>query len=192
MAAPAEPITQLLDAVNREDATARSRLWNLVYGELRTMAKRQLAHEPTGLGLQTTSLVHEVFLRLMGGQQVDWNNRRHFFGAAANAMRQIRIDDARHRLRLKRGGGQKPASLHDEDVFLDEDPAEFLALNEAIKELESAAPRQAEVVNLRYFAGLSVDETAAALGVAPRTVDNDWKFAKAWLHRRLNSADSRS
>lgn len=186
-----EPITQLLDAVNHDDAAARTRLWRLVYDELRSMARRQLANEHAGITLQTTSLVHEVFLRLMGSQPVDWGSRRHFFGAAANAMRQIRIDDARRRLRHKRGGGQRPVSLDDADVIFQEDPHEFLALNEALQELERTAPRQADVVKLRFFAGLSVDETANALDVSPRTVDNDWKFAKAWLHRELDRVDPR-
>jgi len=193
MPGPAESVTQLLDAVNRNDASARSRLWRLVYDELRGMAKRQLANEPAGITLQTTSLVHEVFMRLMGGQQIDWTSRRHFFGAAANAMRQIRVDDARRRKRHKRGSGQKPAALQEDHVFVfADDPDELLALDEALQQLEQAAPRQAEVVSLRYFAGLSVDETASALGVAPRTVDNDWKFAKAWLHRILSDGDSRT
>jgi RNA polymerase sigma factor (TIGR02999 family) len=193
MSGPSEPITLLLDAVNRDDSSARSRLWRLVYDELRVMAKRQLANEPAGITLQTTSLVHEVFMRLTGGEQIDWTSRRHFFGAAANAMRQIRVDDARRRKRHKRGSGRRPAELGAEDaIIFSDDPDQILALDEALKALEQRASRQAKVVNLRYFAGLSVDETASAMGVAPRTVDNDWKFAKAWLHRVLSDGDSQA
>lgn len=133
----------------------------------------------------STSLVHEAFIKLTGGQPLRFDNRRHFFGAAANVMMQIRIDDAKARKRKKRGGGQRPISLDCEPAADEQGPEEVLAIKELLDRLASIDQRKAEVVKFRYFAGLSVDETAEAMGISPRTVDSDWQFAKAWLHREL-------
>ena len=193
------PVTDLLTAVGHGDASAHDRLWALIYDELHALAQHQLAGDAVGRVRQPTSLVHEAYLRLTAGQEVEWANRRHFFGAAAQAMRRIRIDDARKRDRLKRGGGRQPEALDEASVphpslregwgtpGFDEDPAELLALHEALTRLEQRDPRKAEVVSLRYFAGLTIDETAQAMGVSPRTVDSEWRFAKAWLHKELSS-----
>jgi RNA polymerase sigma factor (TIGR02999 family) len=175
--------------VNGGDASARDRLWSLIYDELRGIAQHQMAAESPGRTLQPTALVHEAFMRLMGDDSSQWTNRRHFFAAAAEAMRRIRVDDARKRKRLKRGGGRAAEPIREEPPVFDQDPAEVLAIGEALDELEQTAPRKAQVVKLRYFAGLSVDDCAGALDVSPRTVDKDWAFARAWLHRRL-SGDS--
>ncbi|HUU98733.1 MAG TPA: sigma-70 family RNA polymerase sigma factor [Phycisphaerae bacterium] len=201
---PTNPITQLLAAAGQEgDQAARDRLWAAIYDELHRLAQCQMAAEAPGRTMQPTSLVHEAYLRLIGDEAVQWANRRHFFAAAAKAMRRIRIDDARKRKRLKRGGGRQAASL-DERLVAGQglsaravregihapadgtgDPAEVLAVDEALSKLEQEDPRKAEVVMLRYFAGLTGDETAQALGLSPRTVDVEWRFAKAWLHREL-------
>jgi RNA polymerase sigma factor (TIGR02999 family) len=182
---PFNPITQLLAAVGQGDAGAQDQLWAAIYNELRQLAHHQLRPEPIGPSLQTTVLVHEAYLRLLGDAKTDWANRRHFFAAAAQAMRRIRVDDARKRNSLKRGGGHAP-ELHAEPAAAASDDADLLALDEALKKLEQDAPRQAEIVMLRYFAGLNVDETAQALDVSPRTVDTDWRLARAWLHRELS------
>ena len=183
------PVTQLLAAVSGGDAGAQDRLWSLIYDELRRLAQHQMAAEAPGHTLQPTALVHEAYFRLFGETPVQWSSRGHFFTAAAEAMRRIRVDDARRRGRLKRGGGQQLGAITDDPSVCDQDPVEVLAVGEAIEELEQTAPRQAEVVKLRYFTGLTVDECAAVLEVSPRTVDKDWAFARAWLHRRLADSD---
>jgi RNA polymerase sigma factor (TIGR02999 family) len=179
-------LTELLAAAGQGNDGARERLWNVIYEELHRVAHRQMAAEPAGPALQTTVLVHEAYLRLVGDDHVQWANRRHFFAAAANAMRRIRVDYARMRDSLKRGGRHAPSELTDGVVGTDGDPAETLALDEALKKLEVEAPRAAEVVNLRFFAGLSVAETAAVLEISPRTVELDWRFGRAWLRQALS------
>ena len=185
-------LTQLLTAVNNGDTDAQDTLWTLVYSELRRIAGAQMRREVRGDALQTTALVNEAYLRLVGNEDVQWANRRHFFGAAAEAMRRIRVDDARRRGRLKRGGGQAAEPLQEEPAVAGHDPSEVLAINDSLAELEQQDARKAEVVKLRYFAGLSVDDTAHALGLSPRTVDNEWRFARAWLHRALSQVDSQT
>jgi RNA polymerase sigma factor (TIGR02999 family) len=187
-----ETVTQLLLAAGQGDAGADDRLWSLVYDELRRLARRQLAKEGQGCTVESTTLVHEAFLRLVGNEPVEWTNRRHFFSSAARAMRYIRIEDARRRGRAKRGGGLRPRPMRDEPAIVENDAAEVLAVDEALKKLEQTAPRQAEVVMLRYFAGLSVDEIAQVLGVSARTVDYEWRYARAWLHRELSKGDTRT
>ncbi len=186
---PRSPVTQLLAAVSGGDAGAQDRLWSLIYDELRRLAQHQMAAEAPGPTLQPTALVHEAYFRLFGENPVQWTNRGHFFTAAAEAMRRIRIDDARRRGRLKRGGGRQPGSITDDPSVFDQDPVEVLAVGEALEELAQTAPRQAEVVKLRYFTGLTLDECAAVLEVSPRTVDKDWAIARAWLHRKLADSD---
>ncbi len=151
------------------------------------MAAGQLAVEQPGATLQPTVLVHEAFLRLAGGADGQFQNRRHFFAAAACAMRRIRIDDARRRKRQKRGGGVAGRSLDEAPPVFDDDPDLMIALDDALDRLRTIDPRKVEVVEHRYFVGLTIDEAAAAMGVSPRTVDADWRFARAWLHRELNT-----
>ncbi len=184
------PITQLLAAANDGDESAREQLWSAIYHELRGLARKMTAGEAHGRTLQPTALVHEAFFRLFGRDSPDWSSRRHFFGAAARAMRQIRIDDARKRKRLKRGGDRAREGPGAGQVLFDHDPVETLAVSEALDKLESGDPRQAEVVMMRYFAGLTEEETAGALGVSRRTVQNDWRLARAWLHRELSKGDT--
>ncbi len=185
-------ITQLLDEVCRDsdDAAARERLWRLMYDELHAIAHHYLAGEAAGRTLQTTALMNEAYLRLFGGEQVSYHNRRHFFAAAAEAMRRILIDDARKRKRIKRGGGESPVALCAEPGVFDQDPVELMAIDEALARLEAIDPRKAEVVKLRYFAGLTGDEVAELLDVSPRTIDSEWQFARAWLYRELSKGDT--
>ncbi len=190
-------ITKILSHIASGDVAARQQLWNLVYQELRQMAADQMALESPGRTLQPTALVHEAYFRLCAAAgNGHFENRRHFFAAAARAMRQIRIDDARRRGRLKRGGpahggaarSQCRSDDNGEPAAFDDDPVELLAVEEALATLEKEQPDLAELVQLRFFAGLDIDQTAEVLGVAPRTVDNRWRIARAWLHRALGNA----
>lgn len=184
------PITQLLAAAGEGDEAAQRQLWSAIYDELRRLAQSQMAAEAAGHTLQPTALVHEAFFRLFGDENAEWSSRRHFFGAAARAMRQIRIDDARRRNRLKRGGGEYLRALADEPPVFDQDPTEVLAVHDVLDQLEQEDSRKAEVVMLRYFAALTEEETASALGVSRRTVQIEWRLARAWLHRELSKGDT--
>jgi len=186
---PTSPVTQLLAAVRRGDDHAHERLWLAIYNELRTIARHQMAGDGSNQTLQPTALVHEAYLRLIGSDLPPFDNRKLFFAAAAKTMRQIRVDHARRRNSLKRGGGKRPCTLEDEMAVFNEDPGEVLAINEALNRLEQADPRKAELVTLRYFAGLNLEECATALGIARRTVDKQWRLARAWLHRELGDGD---
>lgn len=181
------PIETLVAGVAAGDRAAGAELLPLVYGELRRLAAARLAALPPGQTLQPTALVHEAFVRLVGGAAGDpgWNGRAHFFGAAANAMRRILVDQARRRLADKRGGGAVHEEL-DMAVSLSVEPdLDILALNEALEDLQATDDGLARVVELRYFAGLTLDETADVLGVSPQSVSRDWTVARAWLSRRL-------
>ncbi len=186
MGNPQTQITTLLDAVSNGDREAAERLWRAVYDELRVIAKGCLAQECQRGNLQTTVLVHEAYLRLVGNDgAAPPSNRRHFFAAAANAMRQFLVDDARKRRSLKRGKGRDPVPLEMEPPCMVYDPAEVLAIDEGLSKLRALSERRAEIVKLRYFGGLTVDETAEVLGISPRQVDREWQHARAWLHRAL-------
>lgn len=178
-------VTQLLDAVGRGEGGAADRLWSLVYDELRGMAAGQMGQEGGPRTLQPTALVHEAYVRLMASGDATFENRRHFFAAAARAMQEIRLDDARRRGRLKRGGGRRAGVLSEEPIALDQDPAEMLAVGEALGKLQAEHADLAEVVRLRYFVGLTADEAAEVLGVVPRTVANRWRLARAWLYEAM-------
>lgn len=183
------PVTQLLDAAANGNKDAKKDLWAVIYDELHRMAHQQMLGEAPGRTLQSTALVHEAYLKLFANDDIQWENRRHFFGAASRAMRQILIDDARRRRRGKRGGGVKPGQLLEEPATFDSEPALVLALDEALTELEKEDKRKGEVVQLRYFAGLTEEETANALEISRRTVQLDWRFARAWLNRKLSTCD---
>ena len=159
----------------------------LIYDELRAIAHRQLAGQQRNDTLQTTDLVHETYLRLVGDARVPERGRAYFYGAAARAMRQVLVDAARKRNAVKRGGGISVVTLDDDATAVMTYAGELLELDDALKELEKHNPRQARVVECRYFGGLGVDETAAALDVSPRTVKSDWALAKAWLFDELRS-----
>lgn len=178
-------ITRILEAVSSGEEAAAEDLLALVYDHLHNMARVRMADERLGHTLQPTALVHETYLRLFADQPPAWENRFHFFSAAAEAMRRILIDRARRRDRQKRGGDQQKVDL-DSAIGSYEPPAEeLLALDEALTRLESIDPQMAQVVKLRYFAGLTIDETAQALQASPRTVSRLWTHARTWLHSEL-------
>jgi RNA polymerase sigma factor (TIGR02999 family) len=164
---------------------ASEELLPLVYEQLRRVAERNLANERPGQTLQATALVHEAYLRVAGDRGREWDGRGHFFAAAAEAMRRILIERARARARLKRGGAFRRVTLDGLDLGEEHDPGDLLALDEALDALHAEDPRAAEVLRLRFFAGLDVEETAEVLGTAPRTVKREWAFARAWLLDRL-------
>jgi len=153
----------------------------IIYDELRRLARQQMAQEPPGQTLQPTALVHEVYLRLAGDKPDGWASRAQFFAAAAEAMRRILVERARARRAEKRGGGRRGFSLQELDAVVEPDPDEMIALDEALGRLEAEDPRMGDVVKLRYFAGLTVDEIAVTLAISPRTVHREWDTAKAWL-----------
>lgn len=184
---PAGFVTQLLDDVGRGDPSALARLWELVYEELHRLAEAQVWREGAGWSLQPTALVNEAYMRLMVDGDGSFQNRRHFFAAAANAMRRIRVDYARRQGAMKRGGALDREDADKADLAdFESDPLEILDLDAALTRLEQERPMLSEIVQLRYFAGLSVDETAELLEVSPRTVDNRWRLARAWLFDALS------
>ena len=187
--------TLALRAAASGDDRASERLLPMVYAELRALARARMRRERKDHTLQATELVHEAYLRLVRGTSAAWEGRGHFFAAAAEAMRRILIEHARARGRAKRGGdeeGRPPKKLSltlagIADLAADADPEEILALDDAMQRLETRDARMGQVVRLRFYAGLSIEETAEALGVAPRTVKRDWTFARAWLFEQLSS-----
>ncbi|GJQ28786.1 MAG: extracytoplasmic sigma factor ECF [Phycisphaerae bacterium] len=187
--AASHDVTLLLQKAAAGDADAANDLLPLVYEELRGMARRQLAKGGPANTLQPTALVHEAYLSLVKGGDPGWNGRGHFFGAAANAMRHILIDQARRKKAVKHGGGRAREELADADLPIALNVPDMLALDEALRELEAADERQGRVVMLRFFAGLSAEETAEALGVSLATVNREWRFARSFLHTRLKGFD---
>src|SRR5262245_2344494 len=182
-------VTMLLAAVSDGDSHASSELLPLVYGELQKLARSFMARETPGQTLQPTALVHEAYLRLVGDSDVTWQNRGHFFVAAATAMRRILVERARAKARLKRGGDRHRLELAEYSLVAEPPCDDMIALDEALERLDQYDDRKCRVVMLRYFAGLNVEETAAALNVSPATVKNDWSYARAWLHRELSKGE---
>jgi len=180
-------VTQMLGAIADGDSRAAADLLPLVYDSLRALARAQLAREAPGQTLQPTALVHEAYLRLVGGGDVGWQGRRHFFGAAARAMRQILVDRARHDAAIKHGGGRKAVPLHEETLVAEPPAVDMIALDGALTRLAERDPRWGEIVELRYFAGLTLEETAASLGLSLTTVKDEWAYARAWLRREITS-----
>lgn len=186
--APAEArISQLLSDWANHDPAARERLVPIVYEELRRLAHHYMRGERAGHTLQTTALVNEVYLRLAGIDGLRWRNRAHFFAMVATLMRRVLVDYARQRHRDKRGAGVAVVSL-DENAVAPQPAVDIIALDEALERLAAVDPQQSRVVELRFFAGLSVEETAEALGISPATVKRDWATAKLWLYTALGPA----
>jgi RNA polymerase sigma factor (TIGR02999 family) len=175
-------VTRLLDAIGRGEPQVARELLPLVYDELRKLATARLAREVPGQTLEATALVHEVYLRLVGeGEGRSWENRGHFFAAAAEAMRRLLIESARRKHARKRGGDLARLDIDPARIVAPAIPDDLLALDESLTRLEAVAPKQAALVKLRYFAGLTIPQAAGALGIAPRTADAYWSYARAWL-----------
>lgn len=178
-------VTTLLHRLAGGDASAAEEVVPLIYRELRQLAAHYMARERRDHTLQTTALVHEAYLRLVDQRQANWKNRAHFYGAAAGIMRRILVDRARARRADKRGGDAHRVELDETFASSGEHPDEIIRLDTALTRLAERSPRQVRIVELRFFAGLSVEETAEALAVSPKTVKRDWTVARAWLHREL-------
>jgi len=178
-------LTNLLDEWKHGDPSALEKLTPLIYDELRRIAHRYARRERNGHTLQTTALINEAYVRLAGNESPDWQNRQHFFAVTAQVMRHILIDHARRRRALRHGGDGQQVSLSEADAMTSERATELIALDDALQELAALDARKSEVVQLRYFGGLSLEETADALGVSLMTVRRDWRAAKAWLYKKV-------
>jgi RNA polymerase sigma factor (TIGR02999 family) len=180
--------TKILNDIEQGDPQAAGQLLPLVYDELRRLAAQKLAHEAPGQTLQATALVHEAYLRLVKDEDaIAWDGRRHFFAAAAEAMRHLLIDNARRKLALRHGGGLQRVDVEYVDIAMPADEDHLLAVNDALDRLASSSPVQAQVVKLRFFIGMTVEESAEVLGLSERTVKQYWAHAKTWLYREIQS-----
>ncbi|MDX1383807.1 MAG: sigma-70 family RNA polymerase sigma factor [Thermoanaerobaculia bacterium] len=185
---PGGDVTQILEAVGAGREGANDRLLTVVYEELRKMARGLMAGEKPGQTLQPTALVHEAYLRLLGDRTQRWENRRHFFATAAEAMRRILIEEARHKARLKRGGDRERITLGDDAALTRPKAEELLAVDEALQRLERRDPDMAAVVKLRYFGGLTLEETARTLDKSERAVSRRWTAARVWMKKELSDS----
>ncbi len=186
MSLPADSqISAILEAAQAGDRQAAADLLPLVYAELRQLARARLAREAPGQTLTPTALVHEAYLRIASNNEVSWEGRRHFFFAAARAMREILVEQARRKAGPQRGGDRRRQDLDDACAIVEPPSADVLAVHEALTELEAQNPLDAQIVLLRYFTGLTMDETAKVLGIAERTLDRQWRYIRAWLMKRL-------
>jgi RNA polymerase sigma factor (TIGR02999 family) len=185
-----QTVTRWLIEWSNGDETALQKLMPLVYAELRQRAHRYMARENPGHSLQTTALIHEAYLRLADQKDKQWQNRSHFFAVAAQAMRHILVDYARSRNAARRGGAARVVSIEEAAVVSEERTIEIVELDEALETLAKVDPRKSRIVELRFFGGLSVEETAEVLNVSSITVMRDWNLAKAWLHRELSKTES--
>src|SRR5258708_5052476 len=184
-------VTRILSAINEGDSHAAEQLLPLVYDELRQLAAQKLAQEAPGQTLQATALVHDAYLRLVDVENAQhWNSRGHFFAAAAQAMRRILVDQARHKRSRKHGGDSVRQDLHGLEIALPEIPEDVLALDEALTRLAATDKTAADLVHLRFFAGLPLAEAALLLGMSPRTADRLWAYARAWLHQEIQGGAS--
>jgi RNA polymerase sigma factor (TIGR02999 family) len=178
-------VTRIINAIERGDQQATDELLPLVYGELRVLAAQRLSQELPGQTLQATALVHEAYLRLVQGEDQDWNSKGHFFKAAAEAMRRILIENARSKKRLKRGGDRQRVELREAELGIENSLDDLLTVNEALEKLSLEEPSLAELVKLRYFAGLTIDHVATIQGISRRSVIDHWAYARSWLTREI-------
>ena len=184
-------VTQILNAIREGDRQAFDELLPVVYGELRRLAAQKLRHEAPGQTIQATALVHEVYLRLVAPKDRGWDNRGHFFAAAAEAMRRILIDRARMKKRVKRGAGAQRLELEQLDLTCPVPSEELLALDEALERLQLQDPQKAELVKLRFFAGMTTEQAAELLRISRATAERYWSFARAWLYREITGGNDR-
>jgi len=182
-------VTQILHSIDSGDATAAEELLPLVYEDLRKLAAHRMANEAPGQTLQPTALVHEAWLRLTGNENVKWEGRAHFFGAAAEAMRRILIDNARRKRTLRHGGGQQRVDIQELELAAASKDEELLAVNEALERFAALDKAKAELVKLRYFGGQTIEEAAEILGISPATAKRWWAYARAWLYQETNQRD---
>jgi RNA polymerase sigma factor (TIGR02999 family) len=182
-------VTHILSAIEQGDPQAGERLLPLVYSELRRLAAQKLAQEAAGQTLQATALVHEAYLRLVGSEDPGWNGRGHFFAAAAEAMRRILVEKARRKRRLRHGGGARRVDLSEVDVIAGVQSEDLMALDEALERLDRMDPVAAQLVKLRYFAGLTMAQAAESLGISLRTAERNWTYARTWLHRQVTMSE---
>ena len=178
-------ITQLLIKAGQGDQQAASQLMDRVYDELRHIASNYMRAERRGHTLDTTALVHEAYLRLIGNQNIQWQNRAHFFALASQAMRRVLIDWARKYRAAKRGAGKPKVELEKAAVFVESQAEEYLALDEALNRLEKLDQRQSKIIELRFFGGLTIEEVARVLNISPATVKREWSLARAWLYKQV-------
>lgn len=180
-------VTKILTAIQQGDLSAADQLMPIIYEELRRLAAQKMAHEAPGQTIQATALVHEAYIRLVGSGDPGWENRRHFFAAAAEAMRRILVDRARTKKSLKRGGGKKDLPLEEAGVTVDPPSDDIIALDEALEKLAQTDKQKADLVKLRYFAGLTNEQAAKALDISPTTAKRQWRYARVWLLRQIDA-----
>jgi RNA polymerase sigma factor (TIGR02999 family) len=182
-------VTRILNAIEQGDARAADELLPVVYEELRRLAAQRMSQELPGQTLQATALVHEAYLRLVGSEDRNWSSRGHFFSAAAEAMRRILIENARRKERLKRGGDRRRVNLDDTDIPIEEPSIDLVALDEALTKLSDEDPVKADLVKLRYFAGLTIEQSAKILEISRATADRYWSYARSWLFHEINKGE---
>ena len=183
-------VTRILNAIDRGDLQAAEQLLPLIYDALRRLAAEMLSHEKPGQTLPATALVHEAYIRLVDTEQVQhWHSRGHFFAAAAEAMRRILVDSARRKQRIQHGGQRQRINLDEANLAVQPRPDDLLALHEALERLVAIDPHKAELVKLCYFAGLTIPQAAAVVGISPATAERHWAYARAWLHQELTGGD---
>ena len=185
---PTSTISRLIESVRNGDASAAAALTPLLYDELHRLAVYHMRNERAGHTLQATALVNEAYLKLIDNREANWQNRAHFLAIASQAMRRVLIDHARSKRRVKRGGLQQKVSLEDVVIAAEEQTYDLIELDSALDRLAKVDPRQSRIVELRFFGGLSVDQTAEVLHISPKTVKRDWAVARAWLHRELRTS----
>jgi len=182
-------VTRILTTIEQGDAQASDELLPLVYDELRRLAAQKMSHERPGQTLQATALVHEAYIRLVGSDARDWSGRTHFFAAAAEAMRRILIENARRKQRCKHGANRNRIDLNDSEIALEGPSSDLISLDEALTKLTEEDSVAADLVKMRYFAGLTIEQAAAVLGISRRTADRYWAYARAWLYQEITKAE---
>ena len=183
-------VTRILNAIEQGDAQAADELLPLIYEELRVLAAQKLSHELPGQTLQATALVHEAYIRLVGEETSNWDSSGHFFAAAAEAMRRILVDNARRKRSIRHGGNRQKLSLTEDFLTIEDPKGDLLALNEALDKLTNEDPKLAELIKLRYFAGLTLDQIAKMMGIGRRSADRYWALGRAWLYQEITQEDN--